>query len=80
MKLLRNYLLKEFNGPLLLGLMVLTFVMLLGNLVKIADLVINKGVDIMSVTKLFLYMIPYLFTYTLPIATPRSRGNNSPDQ
>jgi len=42
--------------------------MVLGNLVKIADLVINKGVDIYSVSKLFLFMIPYLLTYALPIA------------
>lgn len=68
MKILRNYFLQEFIGPLFLALGVLTFVMLLGNLVKIADLVINKGVDIYSVAKLFLLMIPYLLTYTLPIA------------
>ena len=68
MKILRNYFLKEFIGPLFLALGVLTFVMILGNLVKIADLVINKGVNIYSVSKLFLLMIPYLLTYTLPIA------------
>ena len=51
-----------------MALGVLTFVMLLGNLVKIADLVINKGVDLLSVSKLFLFMIPFLLTYTLPIA------------
>lgn len=68
MKILRNYFLKEFIGPLFMALGVLTFVMMLGNLVKIADLIINKGVDIFSVTKLFLLMIPYLLTYTVPIA------------
>ncbi len=68
MKLLRNYLINEFLGPLFLSLGVLTFVMILGNLVKIADMVINKGVDVFSVAKLFLFMTPYLFTYTLPIA------------
>ena len=51
-----------------MALGVLTFVMILGNLIKIAELVINKGVDIFSVSKLFLFMIPYLLTYTLPIA------------
>lgn len=69
MKILRDYVIREFIGPLLAALLVLTFVMILGNLVKIADLVINKGVDIYSVTKLFFYMIPALLTYTLPIAT-----------
>jgi len=68
MKILRNYLLKEFIGPLFLALGVLTFVMIIGNLIKIADLVINKGVDIISVLKLLLLMIPFLLTYTLPIA------------
>ncbi|MFZ2938183.1 MAG: LptF/LptG family permease [Candidatus Omnitrophota bacterium] len=68
MRILRNYFLKEFIGPLFLSLGVLTFVMLIGNLVKIADLVINKGVNIFSVSKLFILMIPFLLTYTLPIS------------
>lgn len=69
MKTLRNYFLREFISPLFLALGVLTFVMILGNLIKITDLVINKGVDIFSVAKIFIFMIPYLFTYTLPIAS-----------
>lgn len=69
MRILRSYVLKEFLGPLIMSLLVLTFVMLLGNLVKIADLVINKGVDLVSVGKLFLFMMPALLTYTIPIAT-----------
>jgi len=69
MRLLRNYFLKEFIGPLFLSLGVLCFLMVLvGNLQKIADLVINKGVDILSVLKLLLYMTPYMFTYALPIS------------
>lgn len=68
MRILRIYLLKEFITPLFISLGILTFVMLLGNLIKIAELVIAKGVDIFSVSKLFIFMIPYLFTYTLPIA------------
>jgi len=68
MKILRTYLVKEFLGLLLLSLGVLTFVMVMGNLIKIANMVINKGVDILSVGKLFLFMIPYLLTYTLPIS------------
>lgn len=69
MKILREYFLKEYLGPLVAALLVLTFVMVLGNLVKIAELVINKGVDIYTVIKLFLFMVPALLTYTLPVAT-----------
>jgi len=61
---IKNYLLKEFFGALLLALGILTFVMLLGNLIKITELVINKGVDIYNVAKLFFFMTPYLLTYT----------------
>jgi LPS export ABC transporter permease LptF len=68
MRTLRNYILKEFFGPLLLSLALLTFVMLLGNIIKIAEMIINKGADIVSVGKLFIYLVPYLLTYTLPIA------------
>ncbi len=69
MKILRDYFLREFIGPFFLALAVLTFVMLLGNLIKIAELVINKGVDIYSVAKLFIFMIPYLLTYIVPISS-----------
>lgn len=83
MRILRNYFLKEFITHLFLALGVLTFVMMLGNLIKIADLVINKGVDILSVVKVFLFMMPYLLTYTLPIsalsATLLSLGRFSSD-
>jgi len=69
MRILRNYLLKEFVGPFCLTLGVLSFVMIVvGNLKKIADLVINKGVGILSVFKLFLLMTPYMVTYALPIS------------
>lgn len=48
---------------------VMSFVMiLLGNLNKIADLVINKGVNMLSVAKIFLFMAPYIVTYALPIS------------
>jgi len=68
-KILRNYILKEFIGPLLLCLGLLTFIMvLIGNLKRIADLVINKGVDLFSVLQIFIYLTPYIVTYTLPIS------------
>jgi lipopolysaccharide export system permease protein len=69
MKILRTYFLKEFTGPFFLSLVVLILVFILGYLVQIAHLVINKGVDIYSVGKLFLFRIPALLIYLVPIAT-----------
>lgn len=51
-----------------MALGVLSFVMLLGSLIKLTDLVINKGVDIFSISKLFVFMISSSLAYTLPIA------------
>lgn len=53
----------------MLSLVVFTFVLLIGNLIKLAELVINKGVDILSVLQLFLYLVPWLVAFTLPIAS-----------
>ncbi len=41
MKILRNYILKELAGPFLISLAVFTFVMVVGNIVKMADMIIN---------------------------------------
>ena len=68
MKILRDYLLKEFSLPFIFSLAVLIFVMLLGNLIQLIELIITKGVNFFSVAKLFLFLIPYLLTYTIPIA------------
>jgi lipopolysaccharide export system permease protein len=69
MRILRDYFLKEFTGPLVLSVIALSFVFTLGYLVQIAYLVINKGVDIFIVTKLFLFRIPAILIYILPIST-----------
>jgi len=69
MKTLTNYILKELIGPFFLSIIVFTFVMLIGNLIKLADLIISKGVDIISVGRLFFYLLPYLLSYTIPMAT-----------
>jgi lipopolysaccharide export system permease protein len=52
-----------------MALLVLTCVFLLGNLIQLTHLVINKGVSITSVGKVFLLMIPVFLGYTIPIAT-----------
>ena len=68
MRILRDYILKDFFHSFVLSLIVFTFVLLVGNLIKLADLVINKGIDLISVLKLFLYLVPWLLSFTLPVA------------
>lgn len=68
MRILRNHILKELAGPFLFSITVFTFILLMGNLVKLAELVVNKGVNIFDVLKLFVYLIPYLLSYTVPMS------------
>ncbi len=69
MKILRNYILQECILPFFLALTVLTSVFLLGSLVKLTDLVINRGVSLIIIGKIFLFYIPFFLTYTFPIAS-----------
>ena len=68
MKILRNYILKECLLPFTISISVLTSVFLLGYLPQLANKVINKGVSLVAISKIFLYYIPILLGYTLPIA------------
>ena len=68
MRILRTYLLKELFWPFILSLAILTFIMLTGNLVTLFNLVINKGVSLVLVSKLILLLIPNILTYALPLA------------
>lgn len=60
--------LREFIGPFILAVLVMNFIFTLGYLVQTAHLIINKGVDIINVSKLFLYRIPALLIYTIPVS------------
>nr|MBU1328832.1 LptF/LptG family permease [Candidatus Omnitrophota bacterium] len=68
MKILRNYMIKEIIIMFVFSLIIFTFTLVVGNIIKLAELVINKGVDIRLVGKLFLYLIPFLLSYTIPMS------------
>lgn len=68
MKILRSYVLKEHLGPFTVTLGGLTLVLLVGNIVKFAELVIAKGVSLWDILRLLIYLIPYLSSYTVPMA------------
>ncbi len=68
MRIIRNYILRECVVPFFLSVSILTCVFLLGNLIRLANMVINKGVSLVSIGKMFLLYAPLLLGYTLPIA------------
>ncbi|MBI4340689.1 MAG: LptF/LptG family permease [Candidatus Omnitrophica bacterium] len=68
MRLLRTYLLREHSGPFFVTMGGLTAVLLVGNLVKFAELVIAKGVSLFDIVRLIIYLIPFMLTFTIPMA------------
>ncbi|RKY38230.1 MAG: hypothetical protein DRP76_04810, partial [Candidatus Omnitrophota bacterium] len=68
MKIIRNYILKDFFTSLIFSFLFITLVMVLGNLVKLSDMVIRKGVSVIEAFKIFLFLTPYLISFILPLS------------
>lgn len=67
--ILRRYCLREHFYPFTLSLLLFTFIFMVGNLVKIADLLVNKGVSILDIFKFLALTIPSVLGFILPTAT-----------
>ena len=68
MKILRAYVLQEHLSPFLVTMGGLTAVLLIGNIIKFTDLIISKGVAVVDILRLLLYLMPYLLSFTVPMA------------
>ena len=62
------YLLKELASLFFLSLFIFTFILVVSRLGRLADLVINKGVDLTDILLLVLYSFPAYLTFTFPMA------------
>lgn len=68
MRTLRIYVLREHLAPFFVTMGGLTAVLLVGNIIKFAELVIAKGVSLFDVLRLIIYLIPYMLSFTVPMA------------
>jgi lipopolysaccharide export system permease protein len=68
MRLLDRAILKEMTTAFLLGLMVFTFVLLTNKILRLVELIVNKGVGVLTVLQLFLYVLPYSLVVTIPMS------------
>lgn len=60
--------LKELGGPFLASLIISTFILAAGNIIQTVDMVVNKGVSAFQVIKIFLFFLPYVLIFTIPIS------------
>src|SRR3569832_1878179 len=68
LKILDRYVIKELSIPILLGIFILTFLILVQQLLRLMELIIDKGVDLLSVAEIFVYLLPSFFLVTIPMA------------
>jgi LPS export ABC transporter permease LptF/LPS export ABC transporter permease LptG len=65
---LDRYLLAELAGPLGLGLLVYTFILLVQLFFRLAEMIIKRGLPTLTVGKLLLYSLPNIIVLTLPMS------------
>ncbi|OGS45462.1 MAG: hypothetical protein A2539_10050 [Elusimicrobia bacterium RIFOXYD2_FULL_34_15] len=68
MKIINRYLIKEFIPKFLTSLLVFTFILLMDLLFDLSDLLLNKGAGLINTIKLFIYILPSFFMFTMPMS------------
>src|SRR5262245_5043863 len=66
--IVHRYLFREICVPFALGLSIFTFVLLLARLLKLIELVVNRGIPIANVARVILYLLPAFLELTVPMA------------
>jgi lipopolysaccharide export system permease protein len=68
MKIIDRYLLRAIAVPFFTSLGIMTFVLLLGKILQLMDLMVNKGVTVTAIASLIFYLLPYFLLFTIPIS------------
>src|SRR5712692_1139059 len=67
-KLIDHYVAREIITPLALGVLLLTFALVTGKLLKLTEMVVNHGVGLGQVMSLIGYIMPAFLELTFPMA------------
>ncbi|MBI4518120.1 MAG: LPS export ABC transporter permease LptF [Deltaproteobacteria bacterium] len=68
MRTINRYITREILVPFVLGLGVFTVILLIARILKLVELVVNRGVPLWQVAKLFSYIMPAFLEVTVPMA------------
>jgi lipopolysaccharide export system permease protein len=67
-KIVHRYIFRELVIPFLFGLSVFTFVLLIARLLRLIELVVNRGVPATNILRIFAYIVPAFLEVTVPMA------------
>jgi LPS export ABC transporter permease LptF len=68
MRILRTYILKELLTVFTFSFLIINIFFLGGSLYKISDMIIRKGIPVLSAFKIFYFIVPRISEYTIPLA------------
>ena len=68
-KILHRYIIRETVGPFALTLCVFLFVLLMGRILKIVEMIVRQGVSLLDILRMFAYLIPPFLPLAIPMAT-----------
>ncbi len=63
-----RYILKEVVAPFFMILAIFTFVLLMGKILQVMDLMVNKGIAFLDIARLTIYLVPGFLVFTVPIS------------
>lgn len=66
--IINKYILREIAFPFFMTLLVFTFVLIIGKILQIMDLMVNKGVLFISILKMILFTMHAFLIFTIPIS------------
>jgi lipopolysaccharide export system permease protein len=68
MKIIDRYILRELIPPFFLGILIFTFVLLMSQILRLVELIVNKGVPTVTVGKLIFFLLPSILVLTVPMS------------
>ena len=66
--ILFRYVTREVVPPFLIGLLVFTFLLFTIQMIKLVELVVNRGVPLSQMLEIFVYILPAFFEVTVPMS------------
>ena len=68
MKIIDRYLLRELIPPFFLGILIFSFVLLMSQILRLMELIVNKGVPATTVLKMIAFLLPSILVLTVPMS------------
>jgi lipopolysaccharide export system permease protein len=67
MRIISRYIFKEILTPFGVTFLAFTIIFLLGNLMQLIDMIVQKGVGLWDIARLLGFTLPFLFVYIIPM-------------